>query len=114
MKTLAELLAEYERRRMHADRTGATAPVWAVYDLVIEELERVAGDISEDLTTADVAGLLKVCPTTVARKAAAGAFPGARKTSGETGDWRIPREAVEAFRRGEADARLNASEPWEV
>lgn len=116
MKTLHEVLAEYERRRQHAERTGATAPMAAVYDVVIEELEKLQGDTPDDLSTSEVAELLGMNPQTVARKAAEGIFQGAWKTSGVSGDWRIPRAAVSAYRRGEPGATPveRGSQPWEV
>lgn len=92
---LAELVAEYERRRLEARRHGATAPLATIYGVVLDELRSVDGHASPDrmMDTGEAARVLSLAPKTVARWAAAGRFPGARKTS-EGGEWRIPARAV--------------------
>ena len=68
--TLAEVIAEYERRRIEAERVGATAPCLAkVYNAVIDDLNGIDGEGAPptmvDCNTA--AFHLGVTLTTVAR-----------------------------------------------
>lgn len=115
MKSLTELIRAYRERQAHAERTQATAPLAATYALIIEELEQLAPhDAGDDVTTAEAADLLGMAQPTIARKCGAGEFPNAWKTSGESGDWRIPRSDVDAYRRREGGSNRSASEPWEL
>lgn len=110
---LAELVAVYERRAREAEATGASAPVDRLYRLVIRELGNVDGVDAAGrwLGTAEAADVLGVSEKTVRRWCGDGRFPSARKTSGDTGEWRIP--AAEVYREpgheegcGEAVPRL--------
>ncbi len=94
---LAEVIAEYGRRRIEAERIGATAPSLAkVYDVFIDDLNGIDGEGTPptmvDCNTA--AFHLGVTATTVARWTKAGRFDGAVKTSGKAGEWRIPLGSV--------------------
>lgn len=92
---LPELLTVYRRRREDAERHGSTAPVGRIYTVVIEELEDLELVMPQQmLGTKAVAEILDMAQATVAKKCAAGQFPGAEKTSGENGDWRIPASVV--------------------
>lgn len=90
--TLAELIEDYERRRREAVEVGATAPLSKVYGRVLEELQSIDGLEAGVpwLDTAEVAAIAGVVRKTVAKWCAEGRFPGARKTSSSTGEWRIP------------------------
>jgi hypothetical protein len=92
---LSELMADYERRRVEAERHGATAPVATVYALILEEIRAIDGVASPDrmMTTAEAADVRAVAPKTIAKWAAEGRFEGAQKTS-EAGEWRLPARSV--------------------
>jgi hypothetical protein len=94
--TRAELEREWERRRLEAERHGATAPLSRVYATVLEELRAVDGGEGTDrwMTTTEAAGVLAVAPKTIAKWATRGRFAGARKTSEDGGEWRLPSRAV--------------------
>ncbi len=94
---LAEVVAEYERRRIEAERIGAAAPSLAkVYDAVIDDLNGIDGKgVPPTMVDCNTTAFhLGVTPTTVARWAKAGRFDGAAKTSGKAGEWRIPLASV--------------------
>ena len=96
--TLADLLANLDRRCNDAKRVHATAPVADVLRVVIHELEQVNTErpFGRLLDSREAARVLGLKPKTVANHCAAGQFPGARKTStGKGGRWRIP--AVEVY-----------------
>ena len=90
--TLQELVLEFERRRAEAAQHGATAPIAAVYAIVLEELRRLDGteSVVRWMSTREAAAVLAVHTRTVARWCKDGRFPGATKTSDLTGRWRIP------------------------
>lgn len=92
---LDELLDVYRRRREEAKKLEARADLAAVYGVVIAELEDldVVGP-DRMLTVGEVAELEGVADTTIRRRCKAGRYKGAEKTSGETGDWRIPASAL--------------------
>lgn len=101
---LDELLDVYRRRREEAKQLEARADLAAVYGIVIAELEQldVLGP-DRMLTVQEVAELEGVAATTVRRRCQAGQYEGAEKTSGDTGDWRIPASALS--KRGKPDGR---------
>jgi excisionase family DNA binding protein len=110
---LAELIARIEERARLADLTGSVAPVANVCRLFIRELGQLDGleTAGRWLDTAEAADVLGVSEKTVRRWCGDGRFPSARKTSGDTGEWRIP--AAEVYRQpgheeggGEAVPRL--------
>ena len=92
---LAELVLEYEGRRLEAERHGATAPSATVYGIVLDELRALDGIAVQDrmMDTAEAARVLSLAPKTVAKWAGEGRFSGAHKTS-DAGEWRIPAQAV--------------------
>ncbi len=89
---LSELVVEFERRRADAVRHNSTAPVAGVYGAVLEDLRRLDGVqvAGRFLSSKEAADILGVHPRTIARWCNAGRFARARKTSDDTGDWRIP------------------------
>lgn len=92
---LPELLAEWERRRADAECVHASAPIAEVYNVVLEEARQIDGVPTRHLmTTKEAAFVLSVSPRTVARRCKRGGFPGAVKTSGDDGEWRIPSDEV--------------------
>ena len=93
---LTELVEEYERRKVVGARHDSRAPVAKVYACVLDELRSLDGSDAEHrlMTTAEAATVLAVCPKTVARWASSGVLEGAYKTSGESGEWRIPATSV--------------------
>lgn len=112
---LGELVERYERRRAEAARHGSTAPLAKVYAVVLEELRGVDGvpDQARLMTTAEAAEVLGLSEKTVRRWLADDRFPGARKTSGERGEWRIPSAEVYAAAGREGGARASVPRLWE-
>lgn len=104
--TLADLVAEYGKRRLEAEQHGATAPLAKVYGLVLADLQALDGVATADrfVGTAEAARILNVAPKTVARWAADERFHGARKTS-DGGEWLIPLRAVYEDAGRDATAR---------
>lgn len=100
--TLREVLAQLAARRADYGRLRAQVDAAALLGEVIEQLERVDGTETvggRDLTTRETAELLGLANhRTVEHYCRAGRLPGAYKTSGETGDWRVPAAAIDAFR----------------
>lgn len=109
--TVPELIRQYERLRLDAERVGATAPLAKVYAAFIEEL-RSAGNVGGSermMSTTEAASELGVEPKTIANWCADGRFPGAKKTSPRRGRWRIPSRDVYAFfgeKNGSSPPRL--------
>ncbi len=100
--TLAELRSKLATRREDYARLRAHVDAAVLLGEVLELLERVDGTETapgRDLTTRETAALLGLANhRTVEQYCRAGRLPGAYKTSGETGDWRVPAAAIEAFR----------------
>ena len=93
--TRAELRAEWQRRKAEALETGATAPVAKLADVILQQLERLDGyDTVRLMTTAEAATVLSVSEKTIRGWCGLRRFPGATKTSGRNGDWRIPASDV--------------------
>ena len=94
--TRAELCAEWQRRKAEALETGATAPVAKLANVILDQLERLDGHdgTARLMTTADAATVLRVSKKTIRGWCGKGRFPGATKTSGRSGDWRIPSSDV--------------------
>lgn len=109
--TVPELIRQYERLQLDADRVGATAPLARVYATFLEEL-RSAGNavgVGSMMSTTEAASELGVESKTVANWCADGRFPGATKTSPKRGRWRIPSRDVYAFfgeKNGNSPPRL--------
>lgn len=107
--TRADLMREWEARRLEAERHGATAPLARVYRIVLEELRALDSTPALDrlMTTLEAGRVLGVAPKTVAKWAVEGRFVGATKTS-EGGEWRLPSRSVYELaggqRRGENGA----------
>ncbi len=93
--TRAELRAEWQRRKAEALETGATAPVAKLADVILQQLETLDGhDAVRLMTTAEAATVLSVSEKTIRGWCGFRRFPGATKTSGRNGDWRIPASDV--------------------
>ena len=94
--TRAELLSEWQRRKAEALETGATAPVAKLADVILHQLERLDGhnDAVRLMTTAEAGTVLSVSEKTIRGWCSRRRFPGATKTSGRKGDWRIPASDV--------------------
>ncbi len=94
--TRAELVAEWQRRKAEALETGTTAPVAKLADVILRQLEELDGYASQErlMTTVEAAALLSVSGKTVRAWCCGRRFPGAIKTSGRNGDWRIPASDV--------------------
>ncbi len=93
--TRAELRAEWQRRKAEALETGATAPVAKLADVILQQLETLDGhDAVRLMTTAEAATVLSVSEKTIRSWCGRRRFPGATKTSGRNGDWRIPASDV--------------------
>lgn len=92
---LPELLETYRRRREDAEQHRSEGPLAQFYDVVIGELEDLeAVSPEQKLSAQEVAEIEGVTDTTIRRQCKAGKWPGAKKTSGETGEWRIPARLV--------------------
>lgn len=103
--TRQELLARLAAQRADAARLRRQADESALLDDVIALVEQLDGrDIHQgrDLTTREVAEELGLDNITIERYCRTNRFPGAYKTSGETGDWRIPPAALDVFRHRRA------------
>jgi excisionase family DNA binding protein len=87
---------DLERRRREAVEVGATAPLAKVYAVLIEQLRSIDGTPTPErwMTTAEAAEVLSLSEKTVRGWCGEGRFPGAKKTSGETGRWTIPAREV--------------------
>ena len=93
--TRAELRAEWQRRKAEALETGATAPVAKLADVILQQLEQLDGhDAVRLMTTSEAATVLSVSEKTIRGWCGRRRFPGATKTSGRNGDWRIPASDV--------------------
>ena len=93
--TLADLRAEWQRRKAEALETGATAPVAKLAAVILQQLEALDGhDAVRLMTTAEAATVLSVSEKTIRGWCGRRRFPGATKTSGRNGDWRIPASDV--------------------
>ncbi len=95
--TRAELRAEWQRRKVEALETGATAPVAKLADVILQQLETLDGHdngVARMMTTAEAAKVHSVSEKTIRGWCGLRRFPGATKTSGRNGDWRIPASDV--------------------
>ncbi len=104
---LAELMARYEERASVARAQQSTAPVAAVYRLVLDELADVDGFESAGrwMASGEASDVLGVSPKTVRKWCNEARSPGAEKTSDTRGVWRIPAEEV--YRSGRRAARTD-------
>ena len=110
---LTELVLAYERRRLEAERQRSTAPLEAVYRVVLEELRSLDGVETPDrmMDTEETARVLGVAAKTAAKWAGDGRFPGARKTS-ERGKWRIPARQVYGMAGRPKEERATIPRLW--
>jgi len=94
-----DLVERYQRMADDAKLTGSMAPLDRVYLQVVRDLKALTGLSGLDalLTGKAAAKRLGVAPCTVADWCKDGRLPGARKTSGKTGEWRIPESSVQAL-----------------
>ncbi len=95
--TSAEIRADWQRRKVEALETGATAPVAKLADVILQQLETLDGNdksVTRLMTTAEAAKVFSVSDKTIRGWCRRRRFPGATKTSGPTGDWRIPASDV--------------------
>jgi hypothetical protein len=108
MQALIEELKDWKQR---AQEGGHSAPVDRTLDAVIAKVEPALAQILEStpgqvLTVSEAADREAVSARTVRDRCDRGEYPGAFRTQGATGHWRIPRRAIEERR-----ARARASEP---
>ena len=110
---LTELMIEYERRRVEAQRQNSSAPLEAVYRVVLEELRSLDGTETPDrmLDTEETARVLGVARKTAAKWAGDGRFLGAKKTS-ERGEWRIPARQVYGMAGGPKEGHATIPRLW--
>lgn len=101
--TLDEVLVRLAALRADYARTDAHMKAAALLDDVIALLDQVDGTaavVGRDLTTRQAAERLGIrSHRTIERFCREGRFPSAYRTSGATGDWRIPGADVDGFRR---------------
>ena len=101
--TLREVLTQLVARRTEYVRLRAQVEASALLDDVIAMLERVDGTetaAGRDLTTRQAAERLGIrSHRTIERFCREGRFPSAYRTSGATGEWRIPGGDVAEFGR---------------
>ena len=111
--TKAELIEMYERRRAEAAQTGAMAPLAKVYRVVLDELGGLDGvDVTEFVGTAQASKVWGVSSKTAAKWLKDGRCPGAHKTSGKNGEWRIPTREVHALNGARAAAPSTRPRLW--
>ena len=93
-----ELIDRYERRRLEAVRLKASGLLAEAYSLFLEELRGLDGNASDGgyVNTRQASEILNLDSRTVARKAQRGEINGAMKTSGKSGEWRIPLGSLQA------------------
>ena len=95
--TRAELRADWQRRKAEGLQTGATAPVAKLADVILQQLTQLDGldkGVTRLMTTAEAANVFSVSEKTIRGWCRRRRFPGATKTSGRKGDWRIPASDV--------------------
>lgn len=95
--TLHDFIADLEQRAHDADAMKSSAPVGATLRWVVRQLRELGGADLPDrmLTTEGAARILGVkSPRTVERWCREGRFDGAYRTSGDTGQWRLPSRSV--------------------
>ena len=104
--TLAELMARYEERARVAKVHQSTAPVSAIYRVILDDLSAIDGFemAGRWMTSGEASKILGVSPKTIRKWCNAGRFPSACKTSGDEGEWRIPTHEVYADGRREKAA----------
>ena len=92
----AELVADWQRRKAEALEAGTTAPVAKLADVILRQLNDLdgCGNPARMMTTAEAATVLSVSEKTVRAWCCRRRFAGACKTSGQSGDWRIPASEV--------------------
>lgn len=97
------VLEQLESRIDDAKAMGAQAPVARILESVVELIrEHLAtepdGHMSEGcaLSTGEVAEMEGVSRRTINNRCALGEYPGAYRTNGDRGHWRIPSSAIEA------------------
>lgn len=111
--TLEEARTQLRAALKLAIREDATVKKPAVLKWVLGILDDVDGaEMRHDLTTDETAFQLSLTPTHVARLCGKGALPGAYRTNGNTGEWRIPWQGVEAYRY-ERQHHKQAKRLWE-
>ncbi len=109
--TVRELIDRYQRRQIEATRLKATGSLAEAYLLFLEDLRGLDGKANAGgyVGTEEAGKILTLDPRTVARKAARGDFPGACKTSGQRGEWRIPLSSLEDEPMAQHPARNGVS-----
>lgn len=111
--TLEEARTQIHAALELASREHATARKSAVLEWVMGILDDVDGaEMRHDLSTDAAAFQLSLTPTHVARLCARDALPGAYRTNGDTGEWRIPWQGVEAYRY-ERQHHKQSNKLWE-
>jgi len=119
--TLAELIANLSAQQADATRLRRQVDEAALLGDVLAQLDQVDGvdtRAGHDLTTRAAAEQLGLAShRTIERYCREGRFPNAYKTSGASGDWKIPAADLDAFRTavrrdgGTASAAVGAVPP---
>jgi len=108
-----EIVQEITQRIHDADARRATAPVGDILRWVLSLIE--ATDLpawyDRDLTSTEAAELEGICPRTITLRCNAGEYPGAYRTQGDRGRWRIPLSALAKRRRILAGRTVSGDQP---
>ena len=112
--THGELIREYERRLEDARRYGALAPLDKAIGAFLEDLRQLDGFANPErlMDSAEAAETLGLSQKTVRKWIKVGRFPGARKTNGEEGEWRIPAREVHAEAGNTKSQRTLSPKLW--
>lgn len=94
------------RLRRLADGLPAGGAVTFTRDALLELIAAAAGDDDDrDLTTTEVGLMLGLSDSSVRRLCEVGTLRGYKPGEGERASWRVPRGAVEEFRRQQQAVR---------
>lgn len=112
--TPEELIREYERRLQDAQRFGTLAPLDKAIVAFLEDLRHLDGVGTPErlMDTGEAAEILGLSQKTVRKWLRVGRFPGAQKTNGKEGEWRIPAREVHAEAGNTKSQRTLSPKLW--